>query len=38
MAINSITAYWDNDFDRRFDEAVDELERLEKEKKEGGDE
>lgn len=26
--------YWDNDFDRAFDEAVDELARAEKAKKE----
>ena len=26
--------YWDNDFDRAFDEAVEELEREQKAKKE----
>ena len=29
--------YWDNDFDRAFDEAVEELEREQKAKKEKGD-
>ena len=27
--------YWDNDFDRAFDEAVDELERANKEEVKG---
>lgn len=28
--------FWDNDFDRLFDEALDELEREEKEKNQNG--
>ncbi len=36
MRTYNTNAYWDNDFDRMFDEAVDELARAEREQKEGG--